>query len=94
VQALAERNLLCSRHEQRSAQQRERDDSEHRDGELLIPELPKVIEGRNPAFAAYALVSTLASLAASHAANPAAQGQRLGELLLDAVNPPVNRLTH
>jgi hypothetical protein len=27
-QALAERNLLCSRHEQRSAQQRERDDSE------------------------------------------------------------------
>jgi hypothetical protein len=69
--------------------------SEHRDGEALIADIQKLIAGHDPALAAYAVASVLATLIANHALHPLTQARRFGKQLVDAVqNPPVNRLTH
>jgi hypothetical protein len=51
--------------------------NEHRDGEALVAEIQKLIGGHDPALAAWALVSALASLTATFAANPTAQARHL-----------------
>jgi hypothetical protein len=61
---------------------------EVREGELLIREIQKLIEGTDPAIAAWALVSVLATLIGAHAANPEAQTKHLGKRLVETVQGP------
>ena len=61
---------------------------ERHDGEALIKGIQAVIEGADPALAAWALVSALASLTSGCAADPKAQAHHLGRLLVATVESP------
>ena len=61
---------------------------ERHNGEALIKAIQAAIEGSDPAIASSALISVLATLVGACAADPKAQAQHLGTLLVDAVGKP------
>ena len=66
--------------------------AEYRDGESLIASMQQLIEGHDPAVAAYALMSVLASLVAGLCCAPLAQARHLGNQLIETVKrPPESR---
>jgi hypothetical protein len=62
--------------------------AEYRDGESLVASMQQLIEGHDPAIAACALVSALASLTVTYAEGPIAKARYLASELVATVARP------